>query len=98
MGNENTVIRAAERTRRVLGPLDEVCPGVEELYLDLHQNPELSLQETETAAKAASRLRCWTCGARPPSRSPPEPCGPSPCAATPAGDALLWHNGRSVMN
>jgi metal-dependent amidase/aminoacylase/carboxypeptidase family protein len=58
MGNENTVIRAAERTRRVLGPLDEVCPGVEELYLDLHQNPELSLQETETAAKAASRLRC----------------------------------------
>ena len=30
---------------------------LEPLYLDLHKNPELSLQETKTAAKLAGRLR-----------------------------------------
>jgi len=32
-------------------------PAAESLYLDLHQNPELSLHETRTAAKLADRLR-----------------------------------------
>ncbi|MDQ6886554.1 MAG: amidohydrolase [Gemmatimonadota bacterium] len=32
-------------------------PRSEALYLDLHQHPELSLHETETAAKLASELR-----------------------------------------
>jgi hippurate hydrolase len=40
-----------------LAPLDELYPSLEALYLDLHQHPELSLQEQETAAKLAARLR-----------------------------------------
>jgi len=39
-----------------LAPLDELYPSLEALYLDLHQHPELSLQEKETAAKLAARL------------------------------------------
>ena len=31
--------------------------GHDALYVDLHQHPELSLQEKETAAKLASRLK-----------------------------------------
>ncbi len=34
-----------------------VYPEAHSLYLDLHQNPELSSHETQTAAKLASRLR-----------------------------------------
>jgi len=41
----------------VLAPLDEVYPSLDALYVDLHQHPELSLQEEETAAKLAARLR-----------------------------------------
>jgi len=37
--------------------LDAVYPAAHELYLDLHQNPELSAHETQTAAKLAARLR-----------------------------------------
>jgi hippurate hydrolase len=40
-----------------LAPLDEVYPSLDALYVDLHQHPELSLQEEETAAKLAARLR-----------------------------------------
>ena len=40
-----------------LAPLDEVYPSLDALYVDLHQHPELSLQEMETAAKLAARLR-----------------------------------------
>ena len=34
-----------------------VYPKVEQLYIDLHQHPELSFHETETAAKLAAQLR-----------------------------------------
>ncbi len=34
-----------------------VYPGAHALYLDLHQNPELSSHETQTAEKLAGRLR-----------------------------------------
>lgn len=34
-------------------------PEVADLYRDLHQNPELSFQETRTAALVADRLRAW---------------------------------------
>src|SRR5215471_121928 len=34
-----------------------VYPDAYSLYLDLHQNPELSMHETQTAAKLAARLR-----------------------------------------
>ena len=51
---------AAAQDNRVsltLAGLDGLYPEVEKLYLDLHQNPELSLQEEKTAAKLAARLR-----------------------------------------
>jgi hippurate hydrolase len=41
----------------VLVPLDAIYPDLEKLYLDLHQNPELSFHEEKTAAKMADRLR-----------------------------------------
>jgi hippurate hydrolase len=34
-----------------------VLPDVEQLYLDLHQNPELSFQEKNTSAKLADRMK-----------------------------------------
>ena len=34
-----------------------VLPDAEALYLDLHRNPEVSLLETQTAAKLAQRMR-----------------------------------------
>ena len=37
--------------------VDAVFADARALYLDLHQNPELSSHETQTAAKLASRLR-----------------------------------------
>jgi hippurate hydrolase len=37
--------------------VENVYPDAHALYLDLHQNPELSAHETQTAAKLASRLR-----------------------------------------
>jgi len=37
--------------------LEVVYPDAHALYLDLHQNPELSAHETQTAAKLAARLR-----------------------------------------
>jgi amidohydrolase len=37
--------------------VETVYPEARALYLDLHQNPELSSHETQTAAKLAARLR-----------------------------------------
>ena len=37
--------------------LKERLPDLEELYKDIHSHPELSMQETRTAALAAARLR-----------------------------------------
>jgi amidohydrolase len=37
--------------------VESVYPEAHALYLDLHQNPELSSHETQTAAKLATRLR-----------------------------------------
>ena len=37
--------------------LDALYPQLDALYLDLHQNPELSAKEEKTAAKLASQLR-----------------------------------------
>jgi amidohydrolase len=37
--------------------VEAVYPDAHALYLDIHQNPELSAHETRTAAKLASRLR-----------------------------------------
>jgi len=37
--------------------VDSVYPAAHKLYLDLHEHPELSSHETQTAAKLAERLR-----------------------------------------
>jgi amidohydrolase len=37
--------------------VDRVYPEAHELYVDIHNNPELSMHETQTAAKLAARLR-----------------------------------------
>jgi len=37
--------------------LDAVYPAAHDLYVDIHQNPELSAHETQTASKLAERLR-----------------------------------------
>ena len=39
------------------GEVENVYPDAHTLYLDLHQNPELSSHETQTASKLAGRLR-----------------------------------------
>src|ERR687886_1766006 len=44
-------------TEAVLGGLDAIEPGLEDLYRDVHAHPELSLQERRTAGLAAGRLR-----------------------------------------
>jgi amidohydrolase len=48
---------ATTSTNRVLGGLDEITAGLEDLYRDVHAHPELSMQEHRTAEKAAERLR-----------------------------------------
>jgi amidohydrolase len=40
-----------------LAPLQAIYPDLEALYIDLHQNPELSSREEKTSAKLAARLR-----------------------------------------
>ena len=40
----------------VLGPLDGAMADLRDLYVDLHRNPELSLQEVRTAGIVAQRL------------------------------------------
>lgn len=43
--------------RTVLAGLDDTRDDLESFYRDLHEHPELSHQETETAGKVADRLR-----------------------------------------
>ena len=44
-------------THAVLAGLDDARDDLERFYRDLHEHPELSHQETETAGKVADRLR-----------------------------------------
>ena len=46
----------AADTNTVLRGLDAITGKLEDLYRDVHQHPELSMQEQRTAAKAAERL------------------------------------------
>lgn len=46
-----------QKTTAGVSGLDALYPQLDTLYLDLHQNPELSGRETKTAAKLAERLR-----------------------------------------
>ncbi|MFF9480668.1 amidohydrolase [Streptomyces sp. NPDC014733] len=49
---------AADRDA-VLAPLDDRLDDLVALYEDLHRHPELSFQETRTAAEVARRLTSW---------------------------------------
>jgi len=46
-------------TREVLNGLEPLTSWQEELYVHLHQNPELSMQETETVAEITRRLESY---------------------------------------
>src|SRR5262245_64537107 len=43
--------------RNVALDVDDIYPDIETLYKDLHRNPELAFQETQTTAKLAARLK-----------------------------------------
>src|SRR5512146_2607838 len=47
----------ASSANLVLSNLEKLLPDLEALYKDVHSHPELSMQETRTAALAADRLR-----------------------------------------
>src|SRR5215471_10160094 len=44
------------RVEMVLKPLQAIYPEIEALYRDLHEHPELSMMETQTAAKVAQHF------------------------------------------
>jgi len=48
---------ALKPSESVLSRLEDILPDLETLYTDIHAHPELSMQETRTAALAADRLR-----------------------------------------
>jgi hippurate hydrolase len=48
---------AVTAQRTFVSEVDAIYPDVEALYKDLHRNPELGFQETQTAAKLAARLK-----------------------------------------
>ncbi|MBW8079388.1 MAG: amidohydrolase [Gallionella sp.] len=50
-------VESPDRSRSVLENLEHLLPDLEVLYRDVHAHPELSMQETRTAALAAKRLR-----------------------------------------
>ncbi|HEX9052536.1 MAG TPA: amidohydrolase [Anaeromyxobacter sp.] len=51
------LLAAASPPSAVLAPLPALYPSLEATYQELHRSPELSLQETKTAAKLAAKLR-----------------------------------------
>ncbi|WP_342115411.1 amidohydrolase [Pseudoduganella sp. OTU4001] len=56
-GLATLVALAALAATPQLDGLDAIYPALDALYIDLHRNPELSLQEEQTAAKMAKQLR-----------------------------------------
>jgi amidohydrolase len=51
------LVATASAQTAISKEIETVYPGTHDLYLDLHQNPELSSHETQTASKLAGRLR-----------------------------------------
>ncbi|GLV60385.1 hippurate hydrolase [Dictyobacter sp. S3.2.2.5] len=45
------------RESTILHNLNAIYPDIEKMYIDLHEHPELSMQEVRTSAKVASRLK-----------------------------------------
>jgi hippurate hydrolase len=52
-----SLVASANAQNSASKEVEDVYPDAHALYLDLHQNPELSAHETQTATKLASRLR-----------------------------------------
>jgi len=52
-----SLAQVAQPSSQASKEIDTAIPAARELYLDLHQNPELSSHEVRTAAKLAERLR-----------------------------------------
>lgn len=48
---------SASRTGSIYDDIDAAFDGVESLYKDVHHHPELSMQETRTAALVAQQLQ-----------------------------------------
>jgi amidohydrolase len=44
-------------TTPTLAEVDAIYPDIEALYIDLHRNPELAFQETQTAARLSARVK-----------------------------------------
>ena len=53
----STRAQSAPWTTPTSAEIDRIYPDIEALYIDLHRNPELAFQETQTAAKLAARLK-----------------------------------------
>jgi amidohydrolase len=51
------IVSACAQTAATSKEIDAVHPAAHAFYIDLHQSPELSSHETQTAAKLAARLR-----------------------------------------
>jgi amidohydrolase len=49
--------QTSANTAAISREVDAVYPAAHDFYIDLHQNPELSSHETQTASKLAARLR-----------------------------------------
>jgi hippurate hydrolase len=50
-------VQCAGQSAAISQEVDAVYPAAHDLYIDLHQSPELSSHETQTASKLAARLR-----------------------------------------
>jgi hippurate hydrolase len=48
---------ATRPTTPTAAEIDAIYPDLDALYVDLHRNPELGFQETQTAAKLAARMK-----------------------------------------
>jgi hippurate hydrolase len=48
---------SAPWTTPTLAEVDAIYPDIEALYIDLHRNPELAFQETQTAARLSARVK-----------------------------------------
>src|SRR6516164_5152730 len=57
LGLVSLLVPACAQTAVLSQEVESVYPDVSAFYCDLHQNPELSAHETQTAAKLAAHLR-----------------------------------------
>ena len=56
-GDEPALKNIKERTHQLETKIDAELPSLQQLYMQLHKNPELSLQEEKTSLRLAKELR-----------------------------------------